>query len=130
MSGEEERRQHPVQLPCDGVTGEENGPCIEYLQRAVVLLLKNERMRFELFVVRNKIACIERAVFGAGSHGLRDRLPSLFVGTLRDLCCGETASDQHGSAPPATGNDVTSFQNDSQSIVWMQQMKGSADRRE
>ncbi len=84
--------------PADDAPREENGPSIEYLQRAIArLLMKNEKMRFELFALRQRISVIDRAVFGLGSRRLRKQLPPHLLGVLCDLCRGQAADPE----PPA-----------------------------
>jgi hypothetical protein len=129
MSTGQQGKPSSAQLPRDGLSGEENGPCIEYLQRAVAqLLMKNERMRFELFVVRQKIASIERIVFGAGSHVLEEQVPSLLLGALFDLCGGETVCGQPETAPPANTDAFLGYRSNNRSMRWMHQAENSVDR--
>ena len=110
MNTGEETRMDSIG-PCDESSPKENGPCIEYLQRAIALLLmKNETMRFELFTVRQRIACIDRTVFGAGSHHLQKRLPSHLLRALRDLCCLDARSESRTTQQPASDN-LISFRN-------------------
>lgn len=81
--------------PEDELSWQEKSPSIDYLQRAIALLLmKNETMRFELFTVRQRIERIERAVFGADAQNLRKRIPPQLLGVLRDLCCGDSGGER------------------------------------
>jgi hypothetical protein len=127
------RKQEPkagsAPSPCDGAPREENGPCIEYLQRAVAqLLMKNEKMRFELFAVRRKIASIETAVFGAGSHDLRMGLPSFLLSALSDLCSEEKPGDQQPAARRTMADKMMAIRRNGRPIGWIRQANDSVDR--
>lgn len=134
MNKEEERKPSRVkpsraQSPCDGVALNENGPCIEFLQRTIAqLLMKNEKIRFELFVVREKIASIDRTVFGAGSRDLQKVLPATLLKDLRDLCCEEAGSSQHETAMLAATDSLMSFPSAKRPILRMHQTNGLPDR--
>jgi hypothetical protein len=127
----EEHQPLAVRPPCDGLPRQENGPGIDYLQRTIAhLLLKNERMRFELFALRQKIAHIDNTVFGAGSDELQERLPSFLVDALGDLCDEETAGAQHRAAMQAAAENGMTARTNIRSIRRMHQTRDSIDRRE
>jgi hypothetical protein len=129
VNREEEQKPGRAPSPSDGLPREENALCIEYLQRAVAqLLMKNEKMRFELFAVRQKIASIERAVFGAGSNDLRVGLPSFLLGALTDLCGGGTAGDHHAATMPAAIESRKTVPRNNRPTRWIHQANDSVDR--
>jgi hypothetical protein len=108
---------------------DENGPCIEYLQRAVAqLLMKNEKMRFELYAVRRKIASIDRTVFGTGSNDLQKVLPSTLLGALRDLCFEEAAGEPPGVATRGDTDAGPAFSSNNRPITRLHQSTSSTDR--
>lgn len=89
--------------PAEHAAGDERNPCIEYLQRAIAhLLMKNERMRFELFAIRQKISAVDRTLFAPGSRELKQQLPLHLLAVLRDLCRCEAAERE---TPGARGAD-------------------------
>lgn len=70
---------------------QDNSPCIEELQHAIVdLLLRNETLRFELFSMREKLTHARRTVFGVGRNEPRNELSPHLLDALRDLCLSET----------------------------------------
>ena len=102
MHVEEEQEPKAIAPPGKPLSDEENTPCIEYLQRAIVrLLMKNESMRFELLAVRQKVVSIEQTVFGSGGHELQKGLPAHLLQSLRDLCHREPAIENRGVRPAA-----------------------------
>lgn len=129
MNAKKERKPGRTQTPCDGLYEEENGPCIEYLQRAVAqLLIKNEKMRFELYAVRQKIALIDETVFGAGSPVLQGLLPSALLGALRDLCCEEVTGGCYGAAIQTGTDSSLAFPGSNRPITRPHQTISSTDR--
>jgi hypothetical protein len=129
VNRKEELKPGSAPSPCEGAPREQNGPCIEYLQRAVAqLLMKNEKMRFELFAVRQKIASIETAVFGAGSHNLRTGLPLFLLGALSDLCREEKPGDQHPAARRTVADRMMAIRRNGRPIGWIRQANESVDR--
>jgi hypothetical protein len=108
LKTDRQKKPEPTSSPCDGPLPPETSPCVEYLQEAVTrLLMKNEAMRFELFAVRQKIAMIDQAVFGAGCDDLQMHLPLYLIGALRDLCRSEAAWTEPRTGPqPVSGNVI------------------------
>jgi hypothetical protein len=91
-------------MPASRPPSERQESILDYLQSAIArLLMKNETMRFELFVIREKIARIDRALFSADARELRGQTPPHLLSLFRDLCGPEGICDKSGKTPGRGG---------------------------
>jgi len=99
---DEEQNKHDVATSRrESGPQERHDPYLQYMQREITrLLVQNETMRFELYTVRQKIACVEKTVFAPLACDLREQLPAYVLHDLQELCRCRKFLPEHSAEAP------------------------------